>query len=813
MLSSNNIFNRKKDSKMKKALSILLCLCMVLALFPTMTMAVSYQDYNITEHNLTNAQNALSGVADVTQDGENIVIKLTSDINGRLHIGVSSISASSFAGTFVLDLNGKTINAGGNGNQPEAICLDNNFEGTFIITGSGTMKTGENNIIYTWDANIVFDVKDGYDYFTLKNDGEDYFSSLDEKITSAQTRTWSIRGEELVMAQGKNSNGEIFSYAYDAQRSPDFPEGTGDVIELDGFCNPLQRNEFSYASSEGTWTLSEAGTYSQKATFDSVNTSYLDGIVNSVATKYGLETDGKNGIVIHKLTDESDALVAYGVVIAVDETSGYTLFIGDVWSSSGAAYLLSETTISANTIYMNAEQIAQTSYSVEVDRETISFTNAEEGYSVPSPETITVTNTGTAACGALNIVLSGGDSSAFTLNKNTISDIATNGSDTFAVVPKTGLAAGTYTETITISGNNIMPVTATVSFTVAAAPIVYTVTFDANGGTVAPLNAATNANGKLTSLPTPAIAGRYAFNGWYTAAIGGTQVTLDTVYTENTTIFAQWTYIAGGSGTSYYIVKFNTDGGNKIDNQRIRKNRTVTEPTTPAKDGFKFDGWYTDRACKKAYDFSAKVTEAFTLYAKWVEDESTPSHICPSDKFSDLDATKWYHEDIDYVLENGIMNGTSDNAFAPDESLTRAMLVTILYRNEGEPATNRSIPFADIDMGAYYASAAIWAQQNGIVTGVTETEFAPDNNITREQLATILFRYAQFKGLEAVTMEENLHFDDSADISEYAVSAMNWAVGNGYIFSRNEGKINPKEPATRAEIAAFVHRFIENSAK
>lgn len=155
------------------------------------------------------------------------------------------------------------------------------------------------------------------------------------------------------------------------------------------------------------------------------------------------------------------------------------------------------------------------------------------------------------------------------------------------------------------------------------------------------------------------------------------------------------------------------------------------------------------------------------------------------------------------------MNGVAVDEFAPNDTLTRAMLVTVLYRNAGEPAVNKSIPFADVDMGAYYASAVIWAKQNGIVNGVTETEFAPDANITREQIAAIMFRYAQYNGMDAVTLEENLHFADANEISEYAVSAMNWAVGTGLMKGKSTTTINPKDNATRAEIAAILQRFIE----
>ncbi|MBO5020760.1 MAG: S-layer homology domain-containing protein, partial [Clostridia bacterium] len=171
----------------------------------------------------------------------------------------------------------------------------------------------------------------------------------------------------------------------------------------------------------------------------------------------------------------------------------------------------------------------------------------------------------------------------------------------------------------------------------------------------------------------------------------------------------------------------------------------------------------------------------------------------------------WATADVDYAYIKGLMMGTSENLFSPDVPLTRAMLVTVLYRLEGEPATNRSIPFADVDMGAYYGNAVSWAKQNGIVNGVTETEFAPNDNITREQIAAIMHRYAQYKGYD-VSVGENtniLSYDDFDSISEYAIASMQYACGSGLIKGKSESSLNPLDNATRAEIAAILHRFIE----
>ena len=178
--------------------------------------------------------------------------------------------------------------------------------------------------------------------------------------------------------------------------------------------------------------------------------------------------------------------------------------------------------------------------------------------------------------------------------------------------------------------------------------------------------------------------------------------------------------------------------------------------------------------------------------------------------FIDVSENDWFYENVKYVVENKLMNGISKDEFAPNNTLTRAMLVTVLYRNAGEPAVNKSISFADVNMDDWYANAVSWAKQNGIVNGVNDTEFAPDANINREQIATIMFRYAQYKGVDVVTLEENLHFTDSSEISEYAVSAMNWAVGTGLMKGKLETTLNPLDDATRAEIAAILQRFIKS---
>lgn len=279
----------------------------------------------------------------------------------------------------------------------------------------------------------------------------------------------------------------------------------------------------------------------------------------------------------------------------------------------------------------------------------------------------------------------------------------------------------------------------------------------------------------------------------------------------------------GGSISSTYTVTFDTNGGSEIANVKIAKNGKVTEPTAPEKEGYVFDGWYTDSKFTTEYDFDTKVTKNFTLYAKWTKDnKSDDKNDNKNDKpvssewknpFVDVKENDWFFDSVRYANKNGLMNGSTTTEFAPNDSLTRAMLVTVLYRAAGEPAVNKSIPFGDIEAGAYYTNAVIWAKQNGIVNGVTENEFAPEENITREQIAAIMFRYAKYMKYD-VSVGENtniLSYTDFADISEYAVEAFQYAVGSGLMKGKTNTTLNPKDNATRAEIAAILQRFIEGN--
>ena len=166
---------------------------------------------------------------------------------------------------------------------------------------------------------------------------------------------------------------------------------------------------------------------------------------------------------------------------------------------------------------------------------------------------------------------------------------------------------------------------------------------------------------------------------------------------------------------------------------------------------------------------------------------------------------------MQYVYENGMMNGTSATQFSPDATTTRAMIVTMLHRLENEPAAQAS-SFTDVAAGSYYADAVAWAAANGIVNGVSETSFAPDDSITREQMAAILYRYASYKGYDVTASGSLNAYTDAAQVSSYAAAAMQWANGEGLITGVTGTTLDPQGSATRAQVATILMRFCENIA-
>ena len=225
----------------------------------------------------------------------------------------------------------------------------------------------------------------------------------------------------------------------------------------------------------------------------------------------------------------------------------------------------------------------------------------------------------------------------------------------------------------------------------------------------------------------------------------------------------------------------------------------------------KGDGRYTFTMPRSAVTVEATFRAEEPATPAW--DECGRGPDCPAYHFTDLDLSLWYHDGIHFCVEHGLMVGTGMDTFAPNTTTSRGMIVTILYRLEGSPAAGTPA-FTDVASDAYYADAVAWANANGIVLGYGNGEYGPDDPITREQLAAILYRYAQYKGYDTTQGGMSIReFSDYEQISDYALEPMTWAVNAGLINGTTSTTLAPTGSGTRAQAAALLMRFCENIAK
>ena len=339
------------------------------------------------------------------------------------------------------------------------------------------------------------------------------------------------------------------------------------------------------------------------------------------------------------------------------------------------------------------------------------------------------------------------------------------------------------------------------------APTEFIVTFDGNGGTPS-ADSMTTTDQKLPSLPSASRSGSYSFDGWYTKKSGGTKITTDTVFSAKTTVYAHWTYTGGGYNppVTYYTLRFETGGGSDIPSVQGTYNTYIDlTKYVPTWRGHTFIGWYTERSLMNKVS-GVYLTKDMTVYALWRVDENPNTGANP---FTDVSEKDWFYGDVMFVYENGLMLGTSKTLFSPHGTATRGMMATILWRMEGSPIPKGKNSFTDVEAGKWYADAITWTAENGIFAGYGKDKFGPDDPITREQLAAIFYRYADYKGYD-LTVKGNLDkFKDADKITDYAKTAMQWAVGSGLMKGKSGNLLDPQGTATRAEIAAMLHRFIE----
>lgn len=381
------------------------------------------------------------------------------------------------------------------------------------------------------------------------------------------------------------------------------------------------------------------------------------------------------------------------------------------------------------------------------------FGNVNEGYTQPAAQALTITNSGNSDATISSVTV---DSANFTIAGSGAEVPAGGSISSWTIQPAAGLSSGTYSATITVTYNNDATATANVQFIVEAAPV--------------------DPEDPVDPAPDdPPYNGKYSYeivsdvgeNGTIDVdryATEGDQVTI-TVSPDEAYLLDDLTVTSGGKDVAL------TDNG---------------------------DGTYTFTMPSG----DVAITATFAEDPNWEEPSTDVSEL-----FNDVPANHWAQAAIQYAYDNGLMTGVSDTSFAPEATTTRAMIVSMLARLENVTSA-ADAGFADVAADDWYATAVNWAAANGIVNGVSDDTFAPNDPITREQLAAMLMNYAQYKGLDTTARADLSHYSDTP--STWASEAVQWAVAEGLLNGVTDDELQPQGQATRAQVAAILERFIEN---
>lgn len=402
-------------------------------------------------------------------------------------------------------------------------------------------------------------------------------------------------------------------------------------------------------------------------------------------------------------------------------------------------------------------------YELQADPASVSFGSVTPGYAQPEAKTVTITNKSNEWVSLE--YLSEPDNFEITWPEEPewpeMLGLDPDETLSFQVVPKAGLDVGRYSETFTVYAN---------------------------------LMAQPRAMSALTE--------RSAEEEGY---LWNTKVEIELSFTVKNRSNGS----GGGGGPVSYTLSFETGEGSKVDSVSKVSGTTVDlDDYVSSREGYEFTGWYNDRETTEKIG-SVTLRGDKTVYAGWEKaDGEEPS-------FDDVLPGHWAYEAVEYVNGKGLMSGVGGGSFSPGQPTTRGMLVTILYRMEGEPEYENTgtIRFTDVNDDAWYAKGVYWAAENGIVKGVGDGRYLPEDPVTREQMAAIFHRYAGYKGYDVTAQGDLSAFTDAASVGDWAREALIWAVDKELINGMGDGTVNPRGTATRAQTAAILMRFCETVAK
>ena len=474
--------------------------------------------------------------------------------------------------------------------------------------------------------------------------------------------------------------------------------------------------------------------------------------------------------------------------------------------------------------------VTQSAYSISADTTALNFGSVYTGYAQPAAKEVTITNTGNRPL-TLNQPAS---TSSFEVGTLTVTELAAGEKATFTVQPKAGLAVGTYSENITVSGTGGATVTITANFTVQR--------YSSGGSSSSTTSPSDQAIDKIeaakdgSTVKITLRTGQTKLDKEVFEELAGRDVTLEitvpggvswTVNGQDIPENTDLTDLDLGvtlDASTIPVSVINTITGTVDTIQLSLKHdgefgftMTLTAPLGKTNAGYWANLYYYDEG-SRALEFQAADRIASDGTAEFAFDHASDYAIVIDDRshepvdlpFADVPEGYWAYDAIQYVYGEGLMAGTSGSAFSPEGTTTRGQIVTILWRLSGSPVVNYLMDFDDVDPAAYYAEAIRWATSEGIAGGYGGGVFGPDDPITREQLAVMLHRYAQHQGYDVSIGEDTniLSYADAFTVSEYAVAALQWACGAGIISGTGDGStLTPQGEATRAQAATVLMRF------
>ncbi|WP_418419217.1 S-layer homology domain-containing protein [Anaerotignum lactatifermentans] len=793
----------------KRFLSLLCVLALCLGLLPVTALAADGIELYVGGQRITE-----SGCY-ANQDGTWTKVEGTGPSSGQFYYD---------AATATLTLNGATIQGGtSTGSVPygagiyaqckdsESVSLTIELIGNNTITGyygiyvnaeiSENSNGTDASLTITGENNVSLEVSGSfYGIFVKSGTGNASVTIENASVDAKTTQTNSGYAGVCVQSGASSKDSPNLSLAVNGGSLTTSGSASGDGIQFVVGAHVATRATTSLTVTDNAIVDARNGGISASRTSVTLPTPTPTGNNSS-----GIVFDDKNGTVYGKVELKEDITINEGETLTVGKDASLT--------------------VPENVKLTNNGTIVNTGGTL----------NGEPGgtgkiETTPTIDTQPASQTVTAGETAKFSVTATGENLSYqwqqsTDNGNSWKDIADETNATYTTGKTTMDMNGTQYRCVV--KNSVKEVTSnTATLTVTAIPT-YEITVQTDGhGTASASSTTARAGEQITLTATPNSG--YRFAGWtssdnITFANAGSAQTTFTMPAKDTTITANWKKKSSGGSVFFWDLKFDTNGGSKIDTVTEWEYSTIDlDEYVPEKEGYKFVGWYADEDLTKEID-EVYLTQDTTVYAKWkkIEEEvpEEPEEVEETEEtetisFKDVKENDWFYEAVSYAVENGLMSGMSEDIFAPNTPLTREMLAVILWNLEGNPTPNDVAPFLDVTSDKYYANAIAWANENGIVAGYGDT-FGVGDFITREQFAVMLYNYAQYQGYDISVGEDTniLSYTDAFDISNYAYPAMQWACGAGIMSGNDDGTLNPQGKATRAEAATMLMNFCENVVK